>query len=71
MMEEKKPVKLIYKKSLFVELVRLDNNFLYSTRNRDDERWQIYAFEDTPKLRKDIAELNHQIYIEGFNNEHI
>lgn len=69
MMKEKKPVKLIYKKSLFVELVRLDNNFLYSTRNRENSKWQVYAFQDTPKLRKDIAELNNQPYIEGFYNE--
>ncbi|MBU7593551.1 hypothetical protein [Metabacillus halosaccharovorans] len=68
-MEKKLPVKLIYKKSLFVELVRLDNNFLYSTRNRNNERWQVFAFEDTPKLRKDIAELNGQSYIEGTYNE--
>jgi hypothetical protein len=64
MMEEKLPVKLIYKKSLFVELVIRDNNFLYSTRNREDDRWQVYAFEDTPKLRQDIAELNGQEYID-------
>ncbi|WP_458106280.1 hypothetical protein [Bacillus sp. PK5-004] len=68
-MEEKLPVKLIYKKTLFVELVRLDNNFLYSTRNRNNERWQVYAFQDTPKLRQDIAELNGQSYIEGICNE--
>lgn len=65
MMEEKLPVKLIYKKSLFVELVRLDNNFLYSTRNRDNEKWQVYAFEDTEKLRKDIAELTGHTYDEN------
>ncbi|WP_225230512.1 hypothetical protein [Cytobacillus stercorigallinarum] len=68
-MEEKLPVKMIYKKSLFVELVRLDNNFLYSTRNRENSKWQVYAFQDTPKLRKDIAVLNGQEYVEGFNNE--
>ncbi|MCM3411873.1 hypothetical protein [Metabacillus litoralis] len=68
-MEEKLPVKLIYKKSLFVELVRKDNNFLYSTRNRNNERWQVYAFEDTPKLRQDIAELNGQEYVESLYNE--
>lgn len=70
-MEEKLPVHLVYKKSLFVELVRLDNNFLYSMPNRNDKRWQIFAFEDTPKLRKDIAQLNGQEYVEGFNNEYL
>jgi len=66
-MEEKLPVKLIYKKSLMVELVRKDNNFLYSTRNRENKRYQVYAFEDTPKLRRDIAELNGQEYIGELN----
>lgn len=70
-MEKKLPVKLIYKKSLFVELVRLDNNFLYSTRNREKSKWQVYAFQDTPKLRQDVAELNGQSYIEGFYNEQL
>ncbi|MBA5714895.1 hypothetical protein DT035_08625 [Bacillus subtilis] len=60
---------MIYIKSLFVELVRKDNNFLHSMRNRENSKWQVYAFEDTPKLRQDIAELNGQPYIEGFYNE--
>ncbi|MEM5592304.1 hypothetical protein AAHH67_12295 [Niallia circulans] len=64
-MKEKLPVKLIYKYSLFVSLVRLDNNFLYSMPNRNDKRWQIFAFEDTEKLRKDIAELTGHTYDEN------
>lgn len=65
-MEEKLPVKLIYKKSLFVELVRLNNNFLYSMRNQENSHYQVYAFKDTEKLRQDIAMLTGHEYDENF-----
>lgn len=65
-MEEKKPVKLVYKYSLMVELVRKDNNFLYSMRNRENKQYQVYAFEDTPKLRQDLAELTGHKYDESY-----
>ena len=51
---EKQRVKMIYKYSLFVELVRLNNNFLYSARNRENKKYQVYAFEQTEKLDRDI-----------------
>jgi hypothetical protein len=58
------PKHLIYKKSLFVELVRLDHNFLYSTRNRENEKYQVYVFELTDRLIRDIVKLNGKDYTE-------
>ncbi|WP_275645947.1 hypothetical protein [Cytobacillus sp. S13-E01] len=59
-----KPVKVVYKKSLFVELVKRNHNFLYSTRNRENEKYQCYMFELTEELERDIAELNGYKFIE-------
>lgn len=49
--------KNIYKKFLFVELVKRDNNFIHSMRNRKNKSYQIYVFEETPKLIEDLLEL--------------
>lgn len=57
-MEEEKPkVKLIYKKSLMVELVRKNHNLLYSMRNKDNPKYQVFAFEATKELSRDLAKL--------------
>lgn len=57
--------KAIYKKELFVELVRLDNNFLYTMKNPNNPRFQIYYFEHTRKLERDIANLTNPEYVES------
>lgn len=62
-MKYKKPVAIVYKKSLFVQLVRFDHNFLYSARNRENPRYQVYMFEPTERLYRDIAALNGQKYV--------
>lgn len=57
MEEEKVPVKLVYKKKLMVELVRLDHNLLYSMRNKNNHRFQVFAFEATEEINRDLAML--------------
>jgi hypothetical protein len=66
---EKQKVKMIYKRSLFVELVRLNNNFLYSARNRENKKYQIFAFEQTEKLDRDLAMLTDHEYISDLHDE--
>ncbi|MDG4850518.1 hypothetical protein [Peribacillus frigoritolerans] len=61
-MEEKMKVKIIYKKSLFVELVRRHHNFLYTTPNRENRKFQCFMFEETEELNKDLAELTGNKY---------
>lgn len=65
-MEDKLPVKVIYKRSLFVELVRRNHNFLYTTRNRTNPKYQCFMFEATPELDKDLAEISGHEYVEKF-----
>ncbi|MFJ5760726.1 hypothetical protein ACIQAA_16675 [Neobacillus sp. NPDC093182] len=49
--------KVIYKKRIFVELVRLHHNFLHTKRNKQKEGNQIYIFEETPELLEDLKML--------------
>ena len=64
-MEENVPVKVIYKKQIMVELVRKNHNLLYTTRNRNNRKYQCYMFELTPELEKDLAELTGHEYVES------
>lgn len=68
-MKEKSPVKIIYKKRLMVELVRRDHNLLYSTKNKNNLKYQCFMFESTPELDKDLAELSGKDYVEDSNEE--
>ena len=61
MMTEAK--KNIYKKSLAMELIMRDNNFLHSMRNRNNSKYQVWVFEHTEQLDKDIAELTGKEYV--------
>jgi hypothetical protein len=49
--------KNIYKKSLAMDLIRLDNNFLHSMRNREKKDHQVWVFEDTEKFIADLVWL--------------
>jgi len=62
MCEEKMPIKVIYKKTLFQELVKRGHNFLYSTKNRKNPHYQCFMFEATAELDKDLAKLSHKEY---------
>ncbi|WP_027956336.1 hypothetical protein [Halobacillus kuroshimensis] len=56
--------KNIYKKSIFEELVKRGHNFSHSMRNRDNPKYQVYVFFDSPELRKDLAEMSGKEYHE-------
>lgn len=69
-MEEKKAgLKLIYKKTLAMELVRCGHDLEYTARNWNNDRYQIYFFRDCAELRKDIARINGQPYNAGFSHD--
>ncbi|MDW0118733.1 hypothetical protein QTL97_17555 [Sporosarcina thermotolerans] len=55
-------VKVIYKKSLFVELVKLGHNFLYSTKNKNNPNYQCFMFEATKELDRDLATITGHEY---------
>ncbi|GIX59820.1 hypothetical protein BPADB04_48500 [Bacillus paranthracis] len=55
-------IKMIYKKTLAMDLIRDGHNLEYTTRNRKNRKYQCYAFEDSVELRKSIAKINNQRY---------
>ncbi len=56
--------KNIYKKSLAMELVRCGHDIHHTFRNRQNPKWQIFVFNDSEELRRDMASLNNQEYTE-------
>ncbi|WP_377887966.1 hypothetical protein [Alkalihalobacillus sp. R86527] len=56
-------LKLIYKRSLAMALVRRGFDIEYTSRNRKNQRYQVYFFHDSPELRKNLAELSGKEYV--------
>ena len=55
--------KQVFKKTLMVELVKLGHDLEYTTRNRNNTKFQIYFFPHTHQLDKDIAFLTGKEYV--------
>ncbi|MFB5574705.1 hypothetical protein [Bacillus cereus] len=55
-------IKMIYKKTLAMELIKAGHDLEYTTRNRKNRKFQCYAFNDSAELRKSIARINNQRY---------
>ena len=55
-------IKMIYKKTLAMDLIKAGHDLEYTTRNRKNKKYQCYAFEDSVQLRKSIARINKQQY---------
>ncbi len=58
MQKKKQPLKNIYKRSLAFELIKMNHMLHHTMRNRKDERFQVYAFVETPELIRDMIEIN-------------
>ncbi|AIW86683.1 hypothetical protein bwei_4077 [Bacillus mycoides] len=58
--EEKPKLKNIYKKSLAMDLVRAGHDLHHTMRNRENNKYQVFVFEDTPKLIKDLLKLTKE-----------
>ncbi|UDV85124.1 hypothetical protein [Bacillus cereus] len=55
-------IKMIYKKTLAMDLIKAGHDLEYTTRNQKNKTYQCYAFEDSVDLRKSIAQINNQRY---------
>ncbi|MBG9589526.1 hypothetical protein ABE26_21470 [Cytobacillus firmus] len=64
-MEKKPKLRLIYKKTLAIDLVKCGHDIEYTARNRNNPKYQVYFFIDTPELRRDIAKINGQDFDEN------
>ncbi|QUW22563.1 hypothetical protein JSQ81_02960 [Sporosarcina sp. Marseille-Q4063] len=57
-------MKLIYKKSLMVELVKLGHDLEYTARNRNNPQYQVYFSPHSKAFDQDIAMLTGNEYID-------
>lgn len=53
-------LKNVYKKSLAIELIKRGHDLHHTMRNYRDKRFQVFVFEDTPELIKDLVEVNQR-----------
>ncbi|PFP91701.1 hypothetical protein COK06_22975 [Bacillus cereus] len=61
------PAKVIYKYSLFAYLVKMDCQFLYSTRNRCNPEYQCYMFLHDERLDQALEKYPNERYTNGEN----
>ncbi|MFZ0444191.1 MAG: hypothetical protein WAM95_06065 [Bacillus sp. (in: firmicutes)] len=62
-------MKLVYKKSLMVELVKLGHDLEYSSSNRNNPKYQVWFFPWSEQIERDIVMLNGQEYVENYHEE--
>jgi hypothetical protein len=53
-------LKNIYKKSLAMALIRRGHDLQHTMRNRANEKYQIFVFEQTAQLTKDLLDITGQ-----------
>ncbi|MEB9610026.1 hypothetical protein P4J23_08190 [Bacillus cereus] len=66
-MKEKPKLKNIYKRTLAIELIKMNHMLHHTMRNRSNEKYQIYVFVETPELIRDmlaIVEWQERLYQE-------
>lgn len=56
--------KNIYKKSLAMDLIRMGHDLHHTMRNRDNSKYQVFVFMDTPELIRDLLMLTSSKMIE-------
>ncbi|MED1565342.1 hypothetical protein [Bacillus paramycoides] len=59
----------MYKRAFAMELIRAGHDLEYTTRNRENAKYQVYFFNDSAKLRKDMAMLTGREYVERISDE--
>ena len=50
-------LKNIYKKTLAMELIRLGHDLVHTMRNRNNSKYQVFVFQDSPELIRDMLSL--------------
>lgn len=59
-------VKIVYKKSLAIGLIKLGHDLEYTARNRSNPKYQVYFFIDSKELRKSMAKLTGKEYTPNY-----
>ncbi|MDT3495907.1 hypothetical protein NLU03_16180 [Bacillus toyonensis] len=66
-MKEKPKLKNIYKKSIAIELIKMGHDLHHTMRNRENEKYQVFVFVETPEMIRDmlaIVEWHERLYQE-------
>lgn len=67
--EPKKNLKNIYKRTLAEDLIKLGNTLHHTMRNKNNPKYQVFVFVDTPKLIQDMLYITQQgRYIKRFTD---
>lgn len=64
-------LKNIYKKSLAIELIKRGHDLHHSMRNRDNPKYQVWVFEHTEQLSRDLALLSDKEYKGEFDYDKV
>ncbi|MDQ0242608.1 hypothetical protein J2S09_000144 [Bacillus fengqiuensis] len=56
--KEKPNLKNIYKKSLAIELIKKGHDLHHTMRNRNNPKYQVFTFVETPGLIEDLVKLS-------------
>ncbi|PFD84354.1 hypothetical protein CN275_26545 [Bacillus anthracis] len=56
-MKEKPKLKNFYKKILAIELIKMGHDLHHTMRNRSNPQYQVYVFEETPELIRDMLAI--------------
>ncbi|PGO90176.1 hypothetical protein CN988_00925 [Bacillus thuringiensis] len=56
-MKEKPKLKNFYKKTLAIELIKMGHDLHHTMRNRNNPKYQVYVFEETPELIRDMLAI--------------
>lgn len=48
----------IFKRQLALKLIELNNNMIYTEQNYKNNKFVVFCFEDTLKLRNDLGYIN-------------
>ncbi|MFQ6580366.1 hypothetical protein [Priestia megaterium] len=60
MTDEKPRLKNVYKKTLAMDLIKLGHDLHHTMRNKNNSKYQVFVFEDTPKLIQDMVYINRR-----------
>lgn len=56
-MKEKPKLKNFYKKTLAIELIKMGHDLHHTMRNRNNPKYQVFVFEETPELIRDMLAI--------------
>jgi hypothetical protein len=51
----------VFKRDWFLKCMELGDEYLYAEDNRDNPKYKVFCFLDTPQIRNHITELDNKL----------